>query len=160
MDADILRIVVQSIKHRQRLSIRYQSFTRPKTRDREIEPHSLVFDGMRWHTRAFDPALGEYRDFVLGRIYGLKPVGPATSDPSSDLEWQQHITLSLKPNPGLSEDQIVAVRHDYGFKGEVLNLTIRRALAFYVKRCLRLDLDHTSTPPQHQHLILVREVAG
>ena len=55
VDAKILRALVQSIKHRQRLDIRYQSFTQPKTRDREIEPHSLVFDGMRWHARAFDP---------------------------------------------------------------------------------------------------------
>lgn len=159
VDANILRTVVQAIRHRHRLDIRYQSFTQPKSRDREIEPHALVFDGMRWHARAFDPTLSEFRDFVLGRIYGVKVVGTAMSEPENDLEWQQRITLSLGPNPELSEDQIAAVRHDYGFKGETLNLTVRRALLFYVKRSLRLDLDHTSTPPQHQHLILVKEAA-
>lgn len=159
VDADILRQVVQAIRQRQRLDIRYQSFTQPKTRDRQIEPHALVFDGMRWHVRAFDPAIAEFRDFVLGRIYGVKVAGAAVSDAMQDLEWQQQITLSLRPNPGLSDDQIAAVRHDYGFKGETLNLTIRRALAFYVKRSLRLDLDPVSIPPQHQHLVLVRETA-
>jgi hypothetical protein len=155
VDANILRQVVQAIRHRQRLDVGYQSFTRPKARDRQIEPHALVFDGMRWHVRAFDPALAEFRDFVLGRISSINVAGAAASDAMQDLEWQQQITLSLKPNPGLSEDQIAAIRHDYGFQGDTLNLTIRRALAFYVKRNLRLDLDPTSIPPQHQHLILV-----
>jgi predicted DNA-binding transcriptional regulator YafY len=159
VDANILRQVIQAIRHHQRLDVRYQSFTQPKTRDRQIEPHALVFDGMRWHVRAFDPAIAEFRDFVLGRIYGVKVAGAAASDAVQDIEWQQHITLTLKPNPGLSEDQIAAVRHDYGFKGETLSLTIRRPLAFYVKRSLRLDLDPASIPPQHQHLVLVKESA-
>jgi hypothetical protein len=157
VDAGILRVVVQAIRQRQRLTIRYQSFTQPRTRDRAIEPHALVFDGMRWHARAHDPELQEFRDFVLGRIYNARTAGAALSDPATDADWHQHITLVLAPNPGLSPDQIAAVRHDYGFKNEALNLTIRRALAFYVKRSLRLDLDPASIPPQHQHLILVRE---
>lgn len=155
VNADILRTIIQAIKQRQRLDIRYQSFTQPRTRNRELEPHSLVFDGMRWHARAFDPAQSEFRDYVLGRIYGAKPVGPAQVDPKLDHDWHDTVTLKLIPNPGLSADQIEAVRHDYGFKGETLNLTIRRALEFYVKRSLRLDLDHKSTPPQHQHLMLM-----
>jgi predicted DNA-binding transcriptional regulator YafY len=157
VDANILRQIVQAIRHRQRLDIRYQSFTQHRTRERTIEPHALVFDGMRWHARAYDPALGEFRDFVLGRFYGVKATGAAASDPAADREWHRHVTLSLRPSPGLSNDQIAAVRHDYGFKGDTLNITIRGALLFYVKRSLRLDLDHASTPPQHQHLILVRE---
>jgi WYL domain len=157
VEASTLRTIIQAIRHRQRLDVRYQSFTQPKTRDREIEPHALVFNGMRWHARAHDPAIGEFRDFVLGRIYGAKAIGAAASDPENDIEWQRYVTLSLKPNPGLSEDQIAAVRHDYGFKGEILSLTVRRALSFYVKRSLRLDLDPVSITPQHQHLILVRE---
>jgi predicted DNA-binding transcriptional regulator YafY len=159
VNADILQTIIKAIKHRQRLDIRYQSFTQPRTRNREIEPHALVFDGTRWHARAFDRARNEFRDFVLGRIYGARAVGAASSDAAHDLAWHQPITLCLKPNPGLSEDQIAAVRHDYGFKGETLNLTIRRALEFYVKRNLRLDLDHASTPPQHQHLVLARQTA-
>jgi hypothetical protein len=77
--------------------------------------------------KGFRSAIAEFRDFVLRGIYGVKVAGAAASDAVQDLQWQQHITLTLKPNPGLSEDQIAAVRHVYGIKGDTLNLTIRRA---------------------------------
>jgi hypothetical protein len=64
-------------RERRALSVRYQSMSRPSPVRRVIEPHAVVHDGFRWHARAFDREIGEFRDFVLGRTSKPKATGAA-----------------------------------------------------------------------------------
>lgn len=157
VDPAVLREVVRAIERGRGIAVTYRSFSTLGARRRVIEPHALVFDGTRWHARAGDPEKGDFRDFALGRMTEAVAVGPARLDRGADSDWLAHVTLVLGPHPALTPDQAEAVRLDYGFEGAELRLTVRRALAFYVKRRLRLDIDWRSVPATTQHIRLVAE---
>jgi hypothetical protein len=49
---DVLPDVVNAIREHHGIHVLYQSFSRPEPALRWIEPHSLAFDGFRWHGAA------------------------------------------------------------------------------------------------------------
>ncbi|WP_332397294.1 WYL domain-containing protein, partial [Vibrio metschnikovii] len=63
----IVAKVTEAIHKSKALSITYVSLSSGET-TREIVPHTLVDNGLRWHVRGFDRKHGEFRDFVLTRI--------------------------------------------------------------------------------------------
>ena len=63
----IVAKVTEAIHKGKALSITYVSLSSGET-TREIVPHTLVDNGLRWHVRGFDRKHGEFRDFVLTRI--------------------------------------------------------------------------------------------
>ena len=50
-----------------RVDVDYISLSSPSVRGRIIVPHSIVYDGVRWHLRAYCEEKKNYRDFVLSR---------------------------------------------------------------------------------------------
>jgi len=59
---------------------------------RLIEPHTLVYTGMRWHARAYCEKNGQYRDFVLSRLHGqpdLLDASPNTREQETDFGMTQ-----------------------------------------------------------------------
>lgn len=155
VDPVTVRAVWQAIIHRWRLSIRYQSMSRPEPRERKIEPHALAHDGFRWHVRAWDEDSGAFRDFVLGRISTPVPAGPAAHGTAADDDWNGWIDLRIAPHPELTPAQREAVRLDYGIESDHLTLRVRRALLFYALRRLGLDTAPEARRPQEQHIILL-----
>lgn len=139
IEAPCLRAMLWAIKDRREVCITYQSLT--NTRARTIAPHSLAFDGHRWHARAWCPERREFRDFLLSRILSFEESGPANFDADDDVEWTTHIALTLKPHPGLNEPQRQAIERDYNMQSGSLTLHVRLALAFYFVKRLNLDLD-------------------
>ncbi|MDF5436237.1 WYL domain-containing protein, partial [Vibrio parahaemolyticus] len=63
----IVAKVTEAIHKGKALSITYVSLSSGET-TREIVPHTLVDNGLRWHVRGFDRKHAEFRDFVLTRI--------------------------------------------------------------------------------------------
>lgn len=157
LDPELVRGIVGAIKERSRIAVTYQSFSSPRPRERLLEPHSLAHDGLRWHARAHDCKNGDFRDYTLGRMKGLRVVGPAASEADRDHAWNRIVTLVLGVHPEASPEQAASIRADYGFGGETHEIRIREALAFYFKRRLRLDLDWRTQPLQVQHVVLIEE---
>ena len=62
----------------------------------------------------------------------------------------------IAPNPGLSPAQKKVIERDYGMRGGTADLKVRKALAYYTKHRLGLDLDPTARRPEDQHVVLVR----
>jgi predicted DNA-binding transcriptional regulator YafY len=139
IDPDVLRAVHQAIRNRRKLLVSYQSMS-SAMRELVLEPHTLVFNGFRWHVRAYSHQHDEYRDFVLAR-FTTTPVlqGKGRNDPGADTEWQEWETLCIKPNPALSASQQEVIADDYGMMDGALLLTVRKALSFYYLRMLGLD---------------------
>ncbi len=157
LDPELVRGIVGAIKTRSRITVRYQSFSSPRPRERLLEPHALAHDGLRWHARAFDVEKGDFRDYTLGRMKDLRIVGPATSAAGEDQAWNRYVTLVLGVHPEASPQQAASIRADYGFGGETQDIRLREALVFYFKRRLRLDLDWRTQPLQVQHVVLIEE---
>jgi len=125
-------------RDRQRVRIRYQSFTKPSPRWRWIAPSRLVSDGLRWHVRAWCYIDSTWKDFVLGRILEFAEVEPAGDRPN-DKEWEETMELVLVPAEHLSPEQKACVRSEYGMRNGKLRMTIPRALKIYAMHRWGLD---------------------
>ncbi|WP_354622577.1 hypothetical protein [Psychromonas sp. MME2] len=51
INAQLLRPILKAIREQLAIDIGYISLTSPDYLDRIIEPHSLIFDGLRWHVQ-------------------------------------------------------------------------------------------------------------
>jgi len=142
LDFRVLRLIHQAIREKRQFRASYQSLTSP-AKPLTLEPHTLVFNGFRWHIRAFSREHGDYRDFVLARFVSVPELdGSAAFGVDDDRDWQQIDSLLLAPHPGLSSQQQVVIADDFGMVDGLLNLQVRRALKLYVLRMLHLDTEH------------------
>jgi hypothetical protein len=141
----ILRPILNAIENHQRLDVFYASISSPEFEERIISPHSLIYDGSRWHVRAWCEKNQGYRDFVLTRIrevFGIE--GSSQYGLELDKVWNTWIDLSIEPDPRLSEARRNIVAMDYGMSidaSEKLRRTyrVREALVIYWLQQLRLD---------------------
>lgn len=155
VEPETLRIVIRAIRERRQVSAHYVSFSQSDGRMRRLEPHALAYDGFRWHARARDAEDGAFKDYVLGRLSKADLMGPSEREADDDKDWNSWITLTIAPNPGLSPAQKKVIERDYGMRAGVANLKVRKALAYYTKHRLGLDLDAKARRPEDQQVILV-----
>lgn len=145
--------VTEAIHKAKPLAITYVSLSSGESR-REIVPHTLVDNGLRWHVRGFDRKSGEFRDFVLTRIKGASVVETSTIEhketESQDRQWNRFVELELVPHPRIQHQE--AIELDYGMVGGVLRVEIRAATAGYLLRQWHVDcsLGHSLTGPEYQ----------
>jgi hypothetical protein len=159
---EILRDVVKAIRDGQGLHVLYQSFSKPEPRWRWIEPHSLAFDGFRWHARAFCRDDNVFKDFLLSRIIGIEAFDEGTNAIENDQEWNSEVVLKIGPHPDLSDAQKHVIGLDYGMKDGVTEINVRRAMLYYSLKRLGLDTDPAARRPQDQQIVLLNrdEVLG
>ena len=94
----------------------------------------------------------DFRDFVLTRIDEIKPGPPADFDPADDLEWENFATLELRPHPGLTEEQSIAIERDYAMSGGKRQIEVRLSMAYYF--IMRMNLDLSNLPPARAQICL------
>jgi len=142
VDVEILRKMLFCVRTGKSIEIFYQSMgkNRPEPTWRRITPHAFGSDGFRWHVRAFCHLTNKFKDFVLSRCLELGELSDPAIQRDNDLEWSESIEIILIPNPKLGERQRKAIAQDYNMENNQLIISIRRALLFYFKRQLRLDL--------------------
>lgn len=149
----ILRTLLRAIEGRRAVTIDYRSLT--SSRQRSITPHSLAFDGNRWHVRAWCAEKRDFRDFVLARIISADPdTQESDADPNDDIEWNTFVHLVLVADPRLDDAQRGAIERDYGLPEEGIRVTTRAAFAFYVMRHMNLDTAADGLPPSRRPLCL------
>jgi hypothetical protein len=141
----IVAKVTEAIHKGKALSITYLSLSSGET-TREIVPHTLVDNGLRWHVRGFDRKHNEFRDFVLTRIKEAVVIEDSTLSPSvikeseletQDRQWNRFVELELVPHPRIEHSE--AIELDYGMTGGVLKVEIRAATAGYLLRQWHVD---------------------
>jgi predicted DNA-binding transcriptional regulator YafY len=152
IEPDILQAILRCIEQRLELHIGYLSLT--KTAQRTIVPHSLAFDGHRWHARAWCVRNHEFRDFVLSRILKIEVGQPSDADPTNDVEWNRLIDLVITPHNKLDDHQKAAIERDYGMRDGRLVINTRAALSFYLIKRLNLDLTDEIMKPERKQISL------
>ncbi|PWL32753.1 WYL domain-containing protein [Marivita sp. XM-24bin2] len=160
--SEITRAVLHAIEQGRALAITYQSMSSPDPSERSIAPHALAHDGFRWHCRAFCLRDELFKDFVLGRMLSAELGELAEVEPKTDADWVTDITLTIAPNPALSDNQQKVIALDYGMDGGSAQLTVRRCMLYYALRRLGLDADPSARRAQDQHIVLLnaQEVFG
>lgn len=148
----IVARVTEAIHKAKPLAITYISLSSGEAR-REIVPHTLVDNGLRWHIRGFDRKSGEFRDFVLTRIKEARLLEGAIAEQETqiqDRQWNRFVELELVPHPRIQHPE--AIELDYGMQGGVMKVEIRAATAGYLLRQWHVDCSaaHTLTGPEYQ----------
>jgi hypothetical protein len=147
---------VRAIREQFTLRILYQSMARPEPNWREVAPHGLGFDGVRWHMRAFCHERQTYRDFVFARVLDVKAGEPSVARGEEDQAWMTPTRLVLVPRPGLSKSKQRVVELDFGMvRGEVV-LEAREAMLFYLVN--RLGLFHDGKLLPQGPLVAIKNV--
>lgn len=149
----IVAKVTEAIHKGKALSITYVSLSSGETM-REIVPHTLVDNGLRWHVRGFDRKHSEFRDFVLTRIKAVSVLEDSTLSETEletqDRQWNRFVELELVPHPRIEHSE--AIELDYGMTGGVLKVEIRAATAGYLLRLWNVDCsnNYSLIGPEYQ----------
>ena len=139
-DIFIVAKLVQAVINEKPVSIIYTSLS-SGSGAREIVPHSIVDNGLRWHVRAFDRKSNSFRDFVLTRITKVTIKGSEIQNEEeklSDHQWMRMMPLQLVPHPH-NVNHPTAIALDYGMEDGVLSLNVRAAMAGYLLRRWNVD---------------------
>jgi hypothetical protein len=142
-DLATLATVTRAIRGGQVLQLRYHSMKTGSV-PRMIVPHALVDSGLRWHVRAFDRTLGEFRDLVLTRMDDVQLVDtdegalvPKHERVDADVQWHQRVSLTLVPHP--AHPHPASIEKDFAMKAGELTVTLKAVMAGYVLRQWQVD---------------------
>lgn len=153
--SETLQAVVRAIRQHEAVEVRYQSMTDPKPSWRWLSPHAFASDGERWHVRAFCHKREQFRDFVLGRIIATRHTRPTDVRGDQDSNWNTFVTVIVKPNPHLSEEQRASIAAEYNMpRSQEVKLRLRRSMLFYLEA--RFSPKPESVAAAHQ--LVVSEV--
>jgi len=143
---EILLPILWAMRDGTEIDMTYQSMRSPDPTRQWIAPHSLAFDGTRWHARAWCHRSSLFRDFVLTRFQEIHGRRAGSVNLQEDMEWQTFFVVEIEPNPNLTITQRESVINDFGTVDGRLSKTIRRALVSYFVRHLRIDEDQEAQP--------------
>lgn len=163
IDPEVLRLMMRALREKSGLALTYQSLNETEPVPRTLWPHTLVFNGDRWHVRAFDDRRQEFRDFVLVRCSNPKSeASAAPSVASEDKQWHETERVDVIPSTRLSASQKSVIAREFGMKaagdGEFIwSAPIRKCLVSYFLYRHRLDRGgslHSQVAGQHPYLAL------
>lgn len=163
----VVRVIMQSVREKQRINVCYRSFTNPDGAERLIAPHTLVSAGGRWHVRAFCEKDRAFKDFMLHRFVSVPEIDSERlemASPIHDAEWNRMIEMILIPNPALGQEQQQLVSDDYAMGADrQLKVSVRAPLVKYMAVELRLGTsEQTQANPNAHQLALANsdELSG
>lgn len=143
---ELLLPILWAIRDDTEIDVTYQSMRSPEPTRQWIAPHSLAFDGSRWHTRAWCHGTSRFRDFVLTRFQKVHRRRISSVNRQDDTDWQTFVVVEIEPNPNLTPSQRESVVTDFGMQDGRLSKTIRRSLVSYFLRHLRIEASQESQP--------------
>lgn len=139
-DLMIVARISQAIFQNKAVNIIYTSLS-SGSGARDIVPHSIVDNGLRWHVRAFDRKSSEFRDFVLTRVTKAtvkSGLSKEHENKEQDKDWNMFISLELVPHPKNIKHP-TAIALDYGMIDGSMTVKARAALTGYLLRRWNVD---------------------
>lgn len=152
-DIDIIAKLSQAIINHKPISVIYTSLS-SGSGARELVPHSIVDNGLRWHLRAYDRKSKSFRDFVLTRITKVTIQAQTPSpeeDQLEDHQWMRMVPLQIIPHPN-NVKHPTAIKLDFGMEKGVLEVNVRAAMAGYLLRRWNVDCSESASlsGPEYQ----------
>lgn len=151
-----VRPILKAIRDKLAIDIGYISLSSPEYLDRIIQPHAIIFDGLRWHIRAYCNKNQEFRDFNLSRFNGESAIeGKATYSQADDIAWNTIVDVVIEADPRFDMSQKAIIEKDFQMEEGVKVMKSRAALVNYLLRRLRIDSFQNS--PEQQQIVLTQE---
>ncbi len=145
-DIFIVARLVQAILNKKAVNVIYTSLS-SGSGARDLVPHSIIDNGLRWHVRAFDRKSQSFRDFVITRVSKVtikEDVTESHEDKLEDNQWMRMMSLQLVPHPK-NVQHPTAIQMDYGMDKGVLELNVRAALVGYLLRRWNVDCTESAS---------------
>ncbi|NQY88697.1 MAG: WYL domain-containing protein [Colwellia sp.] len=156
-DIFIVAKLSQAIINQKAVSIIYTSLS-SGSGARELVPHSIVDNGLRWHVRAFDRKSQSFRDFVLTRISKVT-IKQQNSEPHEDKledhQWTRMMPLQIVPHPN-NVKHPTAIELDFGMEHGILELNVRAAMAGYLLRRWNVDCTEAASLTGGEYQLYLR----
>jgi hypothetical protein len=151
-----IRPILRAIREQLQIDIGYISLSSPNYLDRIIQPHALIFDGLRWHVRAYCNKNSQFRDFTLSRFNGEATFeGKATHNATHDDRWNTIVEVVIEADPRFNDQQKCIIEQDFQMQLGQKIIPTRAALVNYLLR--RLHIDSYKNSPEEQQIVLTRE---
>lgn len=132
------RLINNAIYQKYALNIEYAGYRKP-SRSLNIAPLALVYNGFRWHVRAYSVDSEKYRDFALPRIRYIQvdtKLEVENYSLSKDPAWNNIVELHFTLNPKLRDpEQIKTAEIEFGLIGGKKTVQCREC---EIQHCLRL----------------------
>ncbi|MDH5433425.1 MAG: WYL domain-containing protein [Gammaproteobacteria bacterium] len=155
LSANIIQPIIEAARDNKRVDIRYLSMTSPQPKERIISPHTIIFNGHRWHIRAYCEDQQDFRDFVLSRITEVYDIeGDCIHMQNEDIAWNTFVDIVIKPDPRLNNHQQKIIERDYSMTNGKRSFKIRGALVTYFLQLLNLDYQQPHNNPKIQQIIV------
>ena len=134
----VVRHMVRAIVHKEALEASCEQH-QEKVSD-VIWPHTLVWNGYRWHARCYSEQAKGFTNLPLHNIIKTSlniprnppfPAGQSTDEQhgeQADRAWQEWVDVVMAPAPSLDQAQRHAVMSHYGLTQERLELSVRLAM--------------------------------
>ena len=132
IDLPVVRHVVRAIVHKEAIEVTLEQ--RGEASQDMLWPHTLVWNGYRWHARCYSEQAGAFTDIPLHSIIKAPPPFPRSQGTeeqhgaAADRAWQEQLTVTLSPAASLDQTQRNEVMNHYGMREERLELTVRLAM--------------------------------
>jgi predicted DNA-binding transcriptional regulator YafY len=102
IDPQILLPVCRAIYAGEKLRLTYQSLNGDEPHEIVLTPHTLVYNGFRWHVRGYSERKEEFRDYLLARMRSTpSPSASANGSQPTTRLWQTWVTVRMVPHPKL-----------------------------------------------------------
>ena len=152
-DINVIAKLTQAMINGKAVSVIYTSLT-SGSGARELVPHTIVDNGLRWHVRAYDRKSNAFRDFVLTRLAKVTVINnePEVNEIKlQDGQWNTITSLEIVPHPK-NVEYPTAIKMDYGMENGVLKLDVRAAMAGYLLRRWNVDCSESASlsGPEYQ----------
>jgi predicted DNA-binding transcriptional regulator YafY len=151
VDPAIVRGLVQAARNQLRVDVDYASLSSEETSGRNIVPHTLIYDGIRWHVRAYCEKKGDYLDFVMSRFRGVPDLLDASEHGrEQDSKWNTQVEVVIIPNPWLTPGQQAIIALDYAMQQGQLRFSQHIPLVHYALDRMQVSYDgqHHKNPDQ------------
>jgi predicted DNA-binding transcriptional regulator YafY len=151
-----VRPILRAIREKLAIDIGYISLSSPDYLDRIIQPHALIFDGLRWHVRAYCNKNNQFRDFTLSRFNGAATFeGKASHSAAQDEKWNTIVDVVIEADPRFNDQQKCIIEQDFQMHQGKKIIPTRAALVNYLLR--RLHIDNYKNTPEEQQIVLTRD---
>ncbi|WP_394172519.1 WYL domain-containing protein [Thalassotalea litorea] len=141
INVEHVRKLINACRNNLRLEVSYLSVSNPDYEGRIIQPHHFVYDGLRWHVRAWDEKQGKFKDFNLSRFKQEMDVETSYApryQACDDEEWNTLVDVEIAADPRLSGLQKQCIEEEFGMVDGTLAIPCRIALLNYLLLKLRI----------------------
>lgn len=139
-DINIIAKITQAMCNGKTINVIYTSLS-SGTGARELVPHIIVDNSLRWHIRAFDRKSQTCRYLVLTRIAKVTILNVSIDIHEGkivDKKWNNLMSLEIVPHPKNVEFP-TAIKMDYGMEDGVLKWDVKAAMAGYLLHRWNVD---------------------